>query len=51
MDSQQNVWSNDKRKYLGVGSFYLINSKNLQIGISIGMFSVINSEELQIGKF
>ena len=38
-------------KTLGVGTFYLINSKRLQIGIGIGKFSAINSEELQIGKF
>ena len=37
--------------YLGVGNFYLTNSKKLQIGIGIDKFSVNNSEELQIGKF
>ena len=28
---------------------YLINSKNLNIGVGIGKMFVINSEELQIG--
>ena len=37
--------------YHSVGNFYLINSKNLQIGIGIGKFSIINSEELHIGNF
>ena len=30
------------RGYHGVGKFYLINSKKLQIGIGIGKFSIIN---------
>ena len=34
----------------GVGNFYLINSKKLQIGIGIGKFSRTYSEELHIGK-
>ena len=38
-------------EYHGVGNFYLINSKKLQIGIGIGKFSIINSEELHIGTF
>ena len=37
--------------YHGVGNFYLINSKILQIGIGIGKFSTINSEKLHIGNF
>ena len=37
--------------YHGVGNLYLINSKNLQIGIGIGKVSIINSEELHIGNF
>ena len=37
--------------YHGVGNFYLINSKKLQIGIGIGKFSIINSEELHISIF
>ena len=38
-------------EYHGVGNFYLINSKKLQIGIGIGKFSIINAEELHIGNF
>ena len=38
-------------EYHGVGNFYLINSRKLQIGIGIGKFSIINSEELHIGNF
>ena len=46
-------WISDlkpKLMYHGVGNFYLINSKKLQIGIGIGKFSIINSEELHIGN-
>ena len=42
-----NCW----KQYHGVGKFYLINSKKLQIGIGIGKFSIINSEKLHIGNF
>ena len=37
--------------YHGVGNFYLISLKKLQIGIDMGKYSIINSEELHLGIF